>query len=294
MTPLPFTGEINIPANPDFVALDFETANRDANSACSIGLAFVKDGLVAANPSWLIRPPRLYFEPSFIDIHGIRPETVENQPMFSELWDLLHPYLEGHIVIAHNAEFDINVLRFTLAHFSIPHPSFRYCCTKIISQKTWPSWKAYNLASLAKRHGFEFLHHDAAEDARVCAGIALAAAKVKAARDFDTLLDKLHLSYGRLAADLHEPVSDTFRLPELGSFAGWDQSLHRRAEQLKRRQRAEELTDYTIDHQQQRGLINGYTVSLENCSCIDFRERRLPCKHIYRLYKELNKPEDQA
>jgi DNA polymerase-3 subunit epsilon len=52
-----------------FVALDFETANRYRDSACSIGLVRVENNQVVEKVSYLIRPPRKQFE--FTDIHGI-------------------------------------------------------------------------------------------------------------------------------------------------------------------------------------------------------------------------------
>jgi DNA polymerase III subunit epsilon len=278
-----------LPADPDFVAIDFETANRDPASACAIGLALVKAGQVVANPSWLIRPPRLYFDPAFIQIHGIDADKVINEPEFDLVWEWLKPQLDGTIIIAHNAVFDINVLKNTLDYYRLPFPTFRYSCTKIIAQKTWPTYKRYNLAELALRHGFEFKHHDAAEDARVCAGIALKAFAKHSAGSFDELNKQANISYGRLSPTEHVPVEDTLQLPELGGFGGWEPHIHRQAEQVKRRQRAAGLTDSVIDQDNQSGVINNYTVTLDSCSCIDFRERRLPCKHIYHLFNCLIK-----
>lgn len=277
-----------LPSAPDFVALDFETANHDPASACAVGLAFVESGRVTATHSWLIRPPRLYFEPAFIKIHGITEDKIKDQPEFCDLWQHLRQYLDDRIIIAHNAEFDINVLNSTLRHYRIARPIFRYSCTKIIAQKTWPTWKGYGLAALAQRHGFVFNHHDAAEDARVCAAIALKAFAAKAVSSFDELVNKLQITYGRVYPDGHQPVGECQVLPDIGGFAGWDAAVHRRPEQIKRRQRAAGLTDSIIDYQNQSGLINGYTVTPAGCTCIDFQERKLPCKHIYHLVTKLN------
>lgn len=55
----------------NFVAIDFETANRDKASACSVGFVRVTNGRIADTASWLIKPPQgTYFLPEFIEIHG--------------------------------------------------------------------------------------------------------------------------------------------------------------------------------------------------------------------------------
>ncbi len=45
------------PAPDTWVAIDFETATREANSACALGLAVVRDGRIERAESWLIQPP---------------------------------------------------------------------------------------------------------------------------------------------------------------------------------------------------------------------------------------------
>ena len=44
----------------DFTAIDFETANSNSASACSVGLVKVRDGVVVDETGWLIRPPAGY------------------------------------------------------------------------------------------------------------------------------------------------------------------------------------------------------------------------------------------
>ncbi|HWQ61588.1 MAG TPA: 3'-5' exonuclease, partial [Negativicutes bacterium] len=156
-----------VPRDCDFVALDFETANREWTSICAVGLAFVAGGRIVANPSWLVRPPELLFDPGFVKIHGITADQVADKPEFGDLWPELRPHLEGRIIVAHNAQFDINVLIRSLDLYRIPRPSAEYSCTKIVAQRTWPGWKRYGLAALAERHGICFNHHDAGEDANV-------------------------------------------------------------------------------------------------------------------------------
>jgi hypothetical protein len=77
-------------------------------------------------------------------------------------------------------------------------------------------------------------------------------------------------------------LPEVLSLPEI-----WDDAVHRRSEQLKRRHRALEITDAVLDIPSRTGSINGYDVGVGSCTCIDFRERRLPCKHIYYLLTQI-------
>ena len=43
----------------DFVAIDFETANNEPSSICSVGIVVVRDGVVQHRQHRLVRPVRL-------------------------------------------------------------------------------------------------------------------------------------------------------------------------------------------------------------------------------------------
>ena len=161
----------------NFTAIDFETATEKSNSACSVAVVEVRDGEIARSYSTLIRPPRLAFSPFNIQIHGITPEMVEHERGFSGIWPELRPFLEGNIVFAHNAPFDMGVLKSSLLANHIEPPKFLQCCTVQISRKAWPELPNHKLDTMGAFLHVDFRHHDAKEDARVCAEIPLAAAK---------------------------------------------------------------------------------------------------------------------
>src|SRR5258708_29940155 len=106
----------------EFVAIDFETANEMRCSPCAFAAAIVSNGELIAKHSWLIRPKELRFDPYNTWIHGITEDDVADAPEFNELWDeTFRPILEcGSVVIAHNASFDMSVLRHTLLEYGIP------------------------------------------------------------------------------------------------------------------------------------------------------------------------------
>lgn len=157
----------------DFVAIDFETANEKRNSACSIGITVVENNIIKEEKYWLIKPCEMRFEPMNIWIHGIKPEDVENEKTFSGLWSEIKPYLDRRLVVAHNASFDVSVLRKTLDSYNIPYPELRYFCSMIMSRNFYPYLENSKLNTINEHLGYKFNHHNASADASACANIVL-------------------------------------------------------------------------------------------------------------------------
>ncbi len=179
-----------------FNAIDFETANHQRDSACQLGLVQVRNGEITQKFAWYIQPQPLHFLQSHIAIHGITPLEVANAPRFCELWDELEPLLEGEVLVAHNALFDVGVLRACLNSAGLRIPYHQFACTVAIARRTWFGYPSYSLKPLANRLGVHFKHHDALEDAVACAQIALAAARRCEASDWNCMLDVLGYQLG--------------------------------------------------------------------------------------------------
>lgn len=182
----------------EFTAIDFETANGRRDSACAIGLVVVQNLEIVETCYHLIRPPDMYFSPFNISIHGIRPQDVLDKPNFPELWIEIKHYFENRIVIAHNASFDMSVLRYTLDRYGINYPTLRYSCTMRMARRHWPYQPSYRLNSVAELLGISFRHHHALEDAQVCAQIAASIARNRAATSCSELVQGLGLNFGYL------------------------------------------------------------------------------------------------
>lgn len=156
------------------VAIDFETANYNADSAISMGLVVIENHTITQISSWLIRPPRMSFTPSFIDIHGITPEDVRHERNFGEIWPDVEPYLRGAVMLAHNAAFDRRVLESTAAHYDIMLPPMEWICTVALSRKNWPELSRHKLNVVCQHLDIPLNHHDATSDALGAAKIYLA------------------------------------------------------------------------------------------------------------------------
>lgn len=155
-----------------FVAIDFETANQKPSSPCALGMIICRDGVVEKR-SWLVKPDPLYFSAFNISIHGITAYDVLDAPRFDQLWPEIQPLLEAYPVVAHNAAFDMGVLRCTLAHYELPCPSLEYFCTVQMARKAMPHLFNHKLSTVASAIGISFVHHDALEDAYAASRIVL-------------------------------------------------------------------------------------------------------------------------
>jgi hypothetical protein len=82
------------------------------------------------------------------------------------------------------------------------------------------------------------------------------------------------------------------------NFGNWAESLHNDYEQIKRivfsqRIKSENVTiDTDIQSAEIVGRDGTYNVTLDSCTCFDFEGRRLPCKHMYYLARELGYLDD--
>jgi DNA polymerase-3 subunit epsilon len=169
----------------DFTAIDFETANSSSASACAVGLARVRAGRVVATAGWLIRPPAGHDR--FFDIntriHGIREQDVADAPTWSTQLASLTAFLGDDVLVAHNAGFDMTVLRRACEATGDHYPSYRYLCSLQVARKTY-ELDSYRLPIAAAAAGFlDFAHHDAEADALACAHIIIDAAARAGAQD---------------------------------------------------------------------------------------------------------------
>ncbi len=159
----------------DFVAIDFETANNNFNSACSLGIAAVKNNEICKKDYFLIHPPTLDFNKKNISINGITPKDIENSPLFPDIWNDIHTYFDDNIIIAHNAVFDMSVLKNCLLEYDISMPNFNYICSIPISTKLCRGKGiGKSLEDRAKYFGVDLgHHHNSLDDAAACANLVI-------------------------------------------------------------------------------------------------------------------------
>ncbi len=164
-----------------FVALDFETANRDFGSACAIAAVQVLSREVVRRLKFVLNPGPVTFE--FAEIHGITRELASAGVTFDLAWREIEPLIRetGFIVVAHNAKFDRRVLQATARRHTVRLPKVRFICSRNLAEAVW-GLRPNDLATVAAYLGIPLVHHDPLSDAEAAARIVLAAEDEKLAR----------------------------------------------------------------------------------------------------------------
>jgi DNA polymerase-3 subunit epsilon len=189
------------------IAIDFETANEERGSACSVGLAWIENGQVVRVEERLIRPKDMRFSSFNIAVHGIRPEQVEDAAEFPEVMEEFIDDLNDSMMIAHNAAFDFSVMRASFDKYRQSYPALTYLCSVKMAQKIWPSLPSHKLNIIAGHLGLRFVHHNAAEDAVVCAAAAIEMAKAVKVSHIHDIPARIGMTAGRLHARGYEPCT---------------------------------------------------------------------------------------
>lgn len=181
----------------NFISIDFETANEKRHSPCAIGIVVANETGIVDEFYSLINP-LMDFSSYNIRVHGITEADVIEAPTFAELWPKFESYLTGNVIIAHNASFDMSVLRKTLDYFNLTYPQMEYLCTVEIAKRVWPDLMNHRLNTVAAHHNIRFEHHHALEDARVAALILIEAIREYKAEHLDDLLENYSMKKGKI------------------------------------------------------------------------------------------------
>lgn len=158
----------------DFAAIDFETANGNRSSVCSVGLVVVENGKIAGSVHRLIRPRPNFYSRFTTEIHGMRYEDTADVPDFPDVWSEIAPKILGLPLVAHNSPFDEGCLRAVYDLYGLRWPGYKFFCTCRASRRAFPYLPNHKLPTVAAQCGYDLRqHHNALADAEACAAIAL-------------------------------------------------------------------------------------------------------------------------
>lgn len=159
----------------NFVAIDFETANNERSSVCSVGIVIVKDGIIVDKIYRLIRPRPNYYAQSNTLVHGLTYSDTREAEDFPQVWAEIEPYIGNLPLVAHNSPFDEGCLRAVFNRYEMNYPNYTFYCTCRASRtffgKGLPN---HQLHTVSAHCGYDLKHHHhALADAEACAIIAL-------------------------------------------------------------------------------------------------------------------------
>ena len=156
-----------------FVAFDLEMPGQKDLRISAIGITVVENGEIVENYFHLVNP-ETKFDPFVIDLVGITPEMVENEPTFPEIWREIEGIMSSGILVAHGAPGDLRTLCACLDHYGIKwKDKIDYVCTCDASIALYPYLEHYSLDFLCRHMGFELDHHNALSDSEGCARVLI-------------------------------------------------------------------------------------------------------------------------
>lgn len=156
--------------NNAFIALDFETANGNPASVCSIGLVKVIDNHMT-DTFYTLVDPETYFSEGNIRVHGITHDDIIGEPTFDKVFPYMMDFIGELPIVAHNASFDMKVLYESLKRYNIGIPPVQYFCSVQMGRRTIKN-HSHSLANMMKYYNLDFKgHHHALNDAKAAAMI---------------------------------------------------------------------------------------------------------------------------
>ncbi|UKK60754.1 3'-5' exoribonuclease [Prevotella communis] len=190
----------------DFIAIDFETANQQPSSVCSVGVVMVRNGQVADSFYSLIQPEPNYYSYWCQQVHGLSQCDTDDAPVFSKVWEELEERIADIFLctdgskqsdvglfsgqqtinnlryqiasipfVAHNARFDEGCLKAVFKVYQMDYPDYRFYDTLTASRRQFGHMLSnHQLHTVAAACGYDLKnHHHALADAEACAAIAL-------------------------------------------------------------------------------------------------------------------------
>jgi DNA polymerase-3 subunit epsilon len=162
----------------DFITIDFETATGKPESAVSVGLVKYRNYKPVSSYYSLIRPPSLYIRSDFTEIHGLTVDDVRDAPDFGYIWkNEIKGFIGNTLLAAHNAPFDMRVLKAVLEWHEFNVPETSYFCTLDLARRAWSQLESHCLTALAKNFNIDYNAHNALEDALTCGKMVQLAAE---------------------------------------------------------------------------------------------------------------------
>ncbi len=156
-----------------FVAFDTETSGQYpiVDEIVEIGMIKWRGGQIIDRYQTLIKPSKPMGE-AVIKIHGITNEMVEHSPAINDKINEIYDFLNGSVVIAHHAPFDLGFLTYEFEKFRKPLFSDTAVCTSLLARALIQS-PNHRLQTMVKLLNINHEQaHRAESDAEACLQLA--------------------------------------------------------------------------------------------------------------------------
>ena len=144
----------------NYNCIDFETANEQRTSVCSVGVVIVRNDVIVDSFYSLIHPEPEYYQWFCQQVHGLGPEDTEDAPVFPKVWAKIEPLLEGYPMVAHNSVFDEGCLKAVFRVYRMDYPDYIFHDTLAASRlhfgRALPN---HQLQTVASACGYDLTRH---------------------------------------------------------------------------------------------------------------------------------------
>ncbi len=153
-----------------FTAFDFETTglNPVEDAICELGAVKFRHAEVIDTFQTLTNPG-VRISADARAVSGLTNKKLAAYPPVSETLPEFLAFIQGSVLVAHNAEFDLGFLRAALQTYRLPDIRNLIVDTQALAQKAFPRRRSYSLQSLAEYLGAHpGAAHRALDDALTC------------------------------------------------------------------------------------------------------------------------------
>src|SRR5713101_4568029 len=156
----------------EYVVLDFETTGLSPESSdrvCEIGAVKLRGAAIVETFGTLIDPCRPISAGAYA-VNGITPQMLVDAPTFTEIAEKVRQMIDGTILVAYNAPFDVGFLASEFRLVGCPPITNRVVDALSLARQLFPGLGKYPQQNVARVAGIPFpVKHRALEDAMVTA-----------------------------------------------------------------------------------------------------------------------------
>lgn len=155
-----------------YAVVDVETTGgKPADTKITEIAIYITDGeKVIETYSTLVNPKRP-IDWYVVKLTGITNEMVRAERTFEEVASDIQKLLEDKIFVAHNVDFDYNIIRREFLEIGLPFDAKRLCTVKS-ARKVFPGLSSYSLGNISAHLNIELTNaHRASEDAKATADL---------------------------------------------------------------------------------------------------------------------------
>jgi DNA polymerase-3 subunit alpha (Gram-positive type) len=138
-------------SNITFVVFDTETTgfSPTTDRIVEVGAVKFRNGEVIEEKSWLINPQRdiPYWATK---VNGITDDMVKGKPTFKDIYPEFQKFINGSVLMAHNAKFDISFVKAEIKRAGCELPSNQVIDSLGLFRKWYPKSTSHSVEAVAR------------------------------------------------------------------------------------------------------------------------------------------------